>query len=67
MTSTNFKTEFDDKYGKKITEYLVNMMLQRTLRGDMEYLGENPSYFIGLLICANQYLWEKVEEFEKRG
>ena len=61
------KEEFDKKYGKPITEYLVNMTLQRTVRGDMEYLGENPSYFIGLLISANQYLWEKVEELEKRG
>lgn len=64
MTTAEIRKEFEHKYGKKITEYLVEMHHQRIERNDGNYLGENPAYLIGLLLNADIYLWEKVEEIE---
>lgn len=55
------KEEFEERYGKKITTYLVNMSMGQILNGDLSYLGENPAYLINLLIRANEYLLAKVE------
>lgn len=64
MTTAEIRNEFEHKYGKKITEYLVEMHHQRIERNDGNYLGENPAYLIGLLLNADIYLWDRVEEIE---
>ena len=56
------RAEFEQKYGKAISDYLVNMSLGQVMKGDKEYLGENPLYLINLLLKASQYLWEKLDE-----
>ena len=60
MTSTAIKEEYEVKYGKKIANYLVNMSLEQTKRGDKHYLGDDPEYIIKLLLAANEYLLNKV-------
>ena len=51
--------EYEEKYGKKIANYLANMTLEQTVRGDKHYLGDDPEYLIKLLLAANEYLLNK--------
>ena len=61
MTSTEIKNEYEIKYGKMITNYLANMTLEQTVRGDKHYLGDDPEYLIKLLLAANEYLLNKIK------
>ena len=51
--------EYEEKYGKKIANYLTNMELEQTIKGDKHYLGDDPEYLIKLLLAANEYLLNK--------
>ena len=61
MTSTEIKDEFEEKYGKLITQELMNMHLAQIVSGDMKNLGDNPIGFINLLLRAVEYLYEKID------